>query len=387
MRFSRKRFITSVLAVPMCVMLAGCGSSDSEAASSNIESEAEEMNKLFNVKKIGRTYETEDQLWLGLSGSGAEFEFTGDTLKITAVGNMSGENNRPRLAVYVDGERKVDEMLSDTPTDLEIKGKGDAPVNVQIIKLSEAAQSCCSITGIDAGGGSIKPAADKAHKIEFIGDSITCGYGVDDEDQNHHFETSTEDCTKAYAYKTAQLLDADYSLVSYSGYGIISGYTDSGKKVPAQQVPKYYEKLAFTHSKGFGKIKPDTLDWDFSLFQPEAVVINLGTNDASYTGSDTERKEDYVTSYVKFLKTIREKNPGARIYCTLGIMDSRLNSSVEEAAKAYTDETGDDNIRTFLFKMQDAQNDGLAADWHPTEKTHQKSAEALADFIKTDLGW
>lgn len=49
--------------------------------------------------------------------------------------------------------------------------------------------------------------------MEFIGDSITCGYGVDDPDKEHHFKTATEDVTKAYAYKTALALNADYSMV------------------------------------------------------------------------------------------------------------------------------------------------------------------------------
>lgn len=61
-------------------------------------------------------------------------------------------------------------------------------------------------------------------------DSITCGYGVDDEDRSHQFSTKTEDATKAYAYKTAQLLNADYSLVSYSGHGVVLGYTTREKR-------------------------------------------------------------------------------------------------------------------------------------------------------------
>jgi len=378
-----RRIVSAVLSVLLCTALVGCGAGDKRGNGNEVE----EMNGLFNVKKVGRTYENDKELWLALSGSGAEFVFTGDTLKITMVGNRSGGQEEPRVAVYVDGERKADEMLPDTPKDIEIKGKGSEPVTVQIIKLSEAAHSCCAVTAIDAAGGSIKPAPARTHKIEFIGDSITCGYGVDDEDKDHHFSTSTEDCTKAYAFKTARLLDADYSLFSYSGWGIISGYTDSGKKVPNQQVPKVYEKLAYTNSKGFGSVTPQSMAWDFSAFQPDAVVINLGTNDASYAGEDPKRREDYTTSYVKFLKTVREKNPNARIFCTLGIMDGRLNSCVEDAARIYTEETGDDNVRTFLFRMQDMQNDGLVADWHPTEKTHQKSAEDLAEFIRSDMGW
>lgn len=377
------KIVSAAFSVLMSAVLIGCGSEDKNSNGNEVE----EMQGLFNVKKVGRTYENDKELWLALSGSGAEFVFTGDTLKISMTGNRTDGKEEPRAAVFVDGERKADVMLPDKQTDIEIKGKGSEPVTVQIIKLSEAAQSCCAVTAIDPGNGSIKPAPVRQHKIEFIGDSITCGYGVDDENENHHFSTSTEDCTRAYAYKTARLLDADYSLFSYSGWGIISGYTESGSKLPNQQVPKVYEKLAFTNSKGFGSVTPQSIAWDFSAFQPDAVVINLGTNDASYCGDDAKRREDYTSSYVNFLKKVREKNPSARIFCTLGIMDSRLNTCVQDAAKRYTEETGDSNVRTFMFKMQDMQNDGLVADWHPTEKTHAKSAEALAEFIRSDMGW
>lgn len=377
------KIVSAAFSVLMSAVLIGCGSEDKNSNGNEVE----EMQGLFNVKKVGRTYENDKELWLALSGSGAEFVFTGDTLKISMTGNRTDGKEEPRAAVFVDGERKADVMLPDKQTDIEIKGKGSEPVTVQIIKLSEAAQSCCAVTAIDPGNGSIKPAPVRQHKIEFIGDSITCGYGVDDENENHHFSTSTEDCTRAYAYKTARLLDADYSLFSYSGWGIISGYTESGSKLPNQQVPKVYEKLAFTNSKGFGSVTPQSIAWDFSAFQPDAVVINLGTNDASYCGDDAKRREDYTSSYVNFLKKVREKNPSARIFCTLGIMDSRLNTCVQDAAKRYTEETGDSNVRTFMFKMQDMQKDGLVADWHPTEKTHAKSAEALAEFIRSDMGW
>jgi len=55
-----------------------------------------------------------------------------------------------------------------------------------------------------------------------------------------------------YAYKTAEALDADYSMVSFSGYGIVSGYTGEGVKSAEQLVPMYYEKLGFSYGTYFG---------------------------------------------------------------------------------------------------------------------------------------
>ncbi|MBR6874427.1 MAG: GDSL family lipase [Ruminococcus sp.] len=378
------------------MMLAGCGASDSSSGNSETashseskgdESTVENAGAYGNVKVVGRTYESDGVLWLGYSGTGVDFDFTGDTLKINMIGSYSGMDNKPRAALYVDGERKDDQLIASDGTTFEVKGSPDKAVNVKLVKLSECGNSSIGILNIDAGGGTVTPAAAKSHKIEIIGDSITCGYGVDDEDPNHHFATSTEDCTKSYSYKTAQLLDADYSLVAMSGWGIISGYSGDGKKVEVQQLPKYYDKIGYNYNKGFGSVKAETLDWDFNKFVPDVIVINLGTNDASYTGTKKDRQQDYQDSYVAFLKQIREKNPTAKIYCTLGIMDARLNKVMAAAAEAYTAETGDSNIATFEFPLQDSANDGIVADYHPSDTTHTKSAQLLADFIKQDMGW
>lgn len=347
-----------------------------------------------NVKLVGRTYLMDDTLWTALSGAGAEFVYTGKKLEVTIVGDGSAtvannNDNYARAAVYVDGERVVDDMINEAEKTYTVfESDTEKTVNVQIIKLSECAMSTMGIKPLSVGeGGKVEPAAKKAHSIEFIGDSITCGYGVDDEDENHHFSTSTEDVTKAYAYKTAKALDADYSMFSTSGYGIISGYTSTDEKVPAQTIPQYYESYGFSYNSFAGTQKPSEIQWDFSAYQPEVVVINLGTNDDSYCKSDGEKQEEYSVAYVEFLKRVREKNPNAKIFMTVGIMGQRIYPAVEMAKYMYTNETGDENVVTLKFDQQDSANDGLVADYHPTAKTHDKAAQKLAEEIKAQMGW
>ena len=344
-----------------------------------------------NVKLLGRTYFKDNVLWLGFSGTGVDFDYTGKDLDITVVGDMAAfgsADNQARVAVYVDGERVVDQMIDEGEKKLDVFTSDEAKtVNVKVIKLSEAAQSCCGLKPVElAEGETMAPAAAKTHRIEFIGDSITCGYGVDDEVKEHHFSTTTEDCTKSYSYKTAQKLDADYSLVSLSGYGIISGYSGDGKKVPEQTIPQYYDKLGYTWGGAFGEEKPSDIEWDFSSFEPEAIVINLGTNDASYAKKE-ELKKEYAAGYVDFIKQIREKNPNAKIFMTLGIMGQDLNLYMKQAYLDYTKETGDKNIAFFDLPVQNGNEDGYAADWHPTEATHEKASDALAAKIKEEMGW
>lgn len=344
-----------------------------------------------NFKQLGRTYFADGKIYCAHSGTGVEFTFEGTSCTVTIegdtnAGSPASADNYARAAVYVNGERKADEMIDAPAKTIEISADGSETA-VKIVKLSESAQSTYAISDITIDGTNEKPTENKTHLIEFIGDSITCGYGVDDEDKDHHFATRTEDCTKAYAYKTAEKLDADYSLVSFSGHGIISGYSGDGNKVPSQIVPPYYDHIGYTWSK-FEGFDPLAIDWDFSAArEPDVIVINLGTNDDSYCKNKDDRCEEYRTEYINFVKQIREKNPNAKIIGTLGIMGQNLYPYVELALKDYTSETGDTNVDFMMFDQQNMNEDGIAADWHPSEKTHEKAAEKLAAKIKESMGW
>ena len=70
-----------------------------------------------SVKTIGRTYLYNDTLWAAFSGAGAEFIFTGKKLEITVTGDFAStagnDENYARIAIYVDNERVVDDMLDE----------------------------------------------------------------------------------------------------------------------------------------------------------------------------------------------------------------------------------------------------------------------------------
>ncbi len=343
-----------------------------------------------NVKLLGRTAYINDTLCCALSGTGVEFEFTGTKCTITVTGDStstssSAADNQARIGIYVNGERVIDDMVDKSEEVYNVfESETEKKVTVSLVKLSESANSTIGIKEIKAVGTAIKPTEKKEKLIEFIGDSITCGYGVDDPDKNHHFSTKTEDVTKTYAYKTAQSLGADYSMVSFSGYGIISGYSGDGKKVANQILPPLYDKLGFTWSSN-SLFSPSNEEWDFSKRCPDAIVINLGTNDDSYTKDNKELQEEYSEAYKEFIKTVREKNPDAKILCILGVMGDRLFPYVQQAVDNYKADTGDENVHALKLAVQSA-GDGYGADWHPSEATHQKVAEKVADKIKEILG-
>ena len=121
---------------------------------------------------------------------------------------------------------------------------------------------------------------------------------------------------------------------------------------------------------------------DFAAFQPDWIVINLGTNDLSWCGTDEERGKKFAALYTCFLKTVRKDNPNARILCTLGVMGTGLNGMIRQAADTYRKETGDRQIRVLLLEEQDAARNGYGSDFHPNEITQRSLAGTVTEAIK-----
>lgn len=344
-----------------------------------------------SVKYLGRTLSQNDILWLALSGSGIEFSYEGQYLEICLQGDdhTAACTDHARIAVYIDDERVLDAMIRSSQQSYTIINESSSRnCTVRLIKLSEAPMSIVGIRElIIDDAAKIEPAPDKIHRIEFIGDSITCGYGTDDNDMSHTFSTSTEDVTKAYAYRTAQILEADYSMVSYSGYGVYSGFTDENvdTRNVAELVPPYYPLVGFSRGTYLGTAVTMT-DWDFHCFEPEIIVLNLGTNDNSYCKDNAQRQSAFVPCYQDFLTLIREKNPNAYILSVYGLMNNELSPYIENAINQYRRSSGDDHISFFLLPTQ-TDDDGYVIDFHPSLNTHRKAALAVAAKIREVMGW
>lgn len=342
------------------------------------------------VKIIGRSYLSDTTLYFALSGSGIAFTFTGKKLSITLEGSEASllpdkRENHPRIAFYVNQNRVIDDLIDEKEkTYTLLDSEETTTIEVQLIKLSECAMSTIGVKKITYEGDCPTPLPAKKHKIEIIGDSITCGYGVDDENPEHHFTTATEDVTKSYSYKTVSALDADYSMFSISGYGIISGYTDDIHTIhDDQRIPDFYPYVGFSYDT-FGGKAPQEIDWDFSKFQPDIVVINLGTNDDSYCQEDKARQEIYAKAYTAFLSQVRKANPDAAIFCVLGLMGSRLFPYIEKACSQFRETTGENKLYTVLLPEQDG-NIGYVADYHPMERFHSAAAITLTQALKQYL--
>lgn len=323
-----------------------------------------------NVKFIGRFYIKDEITWLVLSGSSIEFYLTGKSAEINLAGDGSSiylaEDQRPRYAIYADDKQLIDTTMGELEKTIELfNNPEEKEIKIRIILLSEGSHGPIGIKNINVNSCSetvIRPSEYKKYRIEYIGDSITCAYGIECASTSEPFQTTTQNFEKSYAYLSAQELDADYSGVCYSGSGVAGG---------GSQMPDHYTKTnAFTSYNE---------EWDFAKFPNDVVLINLGTNDSGYAAES--KHDEYIQKYASFLELIREKNPNAYIVCTLGMMGcENLFPLIEKAISLF----GDEKVSSFLLPQQKIE-DGIGSQYHPNAVTHAKAAKIVAEKIKEIL--
>jgi lysophospholipase L1-like esterase len=330
-----------------------------------------------NVKIIGRANYQDGYLWVGLTDAGIEYEFNGKatSINVTADNTAFSEETPARIIIYADGAEYLDTVITEKVTDFKVTFKNGGPHVVRFMKVSEAERGSIRINEIKCDSKKIKPTADLPKKIEFIGDSITSAYGVDGS-LSETFTTRTQDGTKSYAYRTAKKFNADYSIVSYSGFAILSCMSFDGGRTPNSTVPPIYDRLGFSFAPNVfddGTYELQAATWDYRRFIPDLVVINLGTNDSSYFDTIDPSKvpseiEAFIQAYEDFIIDLRNYYPKAEILCTVGIMGDQSFQYIEQAVSNYKANNNDTHVRTFKFSEQNVEKNGLGTDVNQTDR-------------------
>lgn len=348
-----------------------------------------------NVKITGRTLFVDNVRYLGYSGSSISFTFVGKWAKAVIWSDTTDwvDELKGQIAVYINEEELPTKRICLNKEEGEYllyQGEEVKQVTVTIMKYSEAAFGKCGIRSIETDSLKLcPPPAAKERKIEIIGDSITCGYGVEAENELVPFHTATENPTKSYSLLTAKALNADANLVSWSGNGIISGFVEETATEPLEKwlMPEVYQYTDLSCSdKLFGDDESKWERWDFHRFVPDLILINLGTNDCSWCKDIQERKNQYRDRYVTFLEYVRSQNPRAKIICMLGTMDQRVIKELEEAVSIYMNKQKD-NAVYFLPLPAQKPEDGYGADWHPCPLTHRITADLVVSKAKEIMNW
>ena len=230
---------------------------------------------------------------------------------------------------------------------------------------------------LDDGCRLLAPEPLESRRIEFIGNSITCGYGVESINAPDPFEDETENHYLTYASITSRRLHALHTSISRSGIGIYRNY-NGPREGNADPMPKEYGYTLFNdHSQA----------WDFSRYTPDVICINLGTNDFSTNNYDASRYEE---AYRRFLHQLRQHYPTQPIVLLAGPMldekEHSLQTKILDRVAKDFQKAGDRAIHRFNFSRQTGEL-GYGASWHPSARQHQRMADELTPFLQELLHW
>lgn len=241
---------------------------------------------------------------------------------------------------------------------------------------------------LDEGRHLVEAPEFPSRKIEFIGNSITCGYGNEGTIASEHFDYATENHYYSYASLAARALKAQHWVVARSGIGAYRNYGGPKAGTPDSNMPVQYEYTGYAPESrlrqqgGF-----DSERWDFSRYQPDVVCINLGTNDLSTNNYDTKLLKQ---GYQRLLQMVRQHNPQAKVVFLCGSMlggkeldiaKQLLNEVAAEANKA-----GDKEVYRFDFTPQNGDL-GYGNDYHPSIWQHEKMAAELTAYLRALMQW
>lgn len=222
----------------------------------------------------------------------------------------------------------------------------------------------------------LQPLKKPTRKIEFFGNSITCGYAMEDtvSDLSYgYFENNYN----SYAAITARHFNAQYHCTAKSGIGVTISWFPL-------IIPEMYNRLDPEDSSS---------KWNFKNYIPQVVVLNLLQNDSWLVNMPTHEQfkrqfgtikpseEFIINAYQKFVKTIRNTYPKAQIICMLGNMDITKKGSpwpgyVEKAVAPLKDK----NIFTFIAPYKET-------DGHPKTAEQKHLADLLIKFISEHIKW
>ena len=266
------------------------------------------------------------------------------------------------------------------------KGKGTYTIaefgqksvhEIEIVKISELEFGKTTFLGFDLGtDGTIIPMRDKRElTIEFIGNSITCGYGNEGR-LGERFGASTENHYMTYAAITARSFNARPLVASRSGIGIYRNYAGPSEG-NADCMSNNYDRVFLYDAKP---------KFDFRQ-KPDLVCINLGTNDFSTPGVDTAK---FIDRYLYLISQIQTNYTNPEIVCLIGPMlggdELALERQCVQAVVSRANAANKGRVHFFELSEQN-QKDGLGIDWHPTVRQHIKNARELIGYISKLKEW
>ena len=250
------------------------------------------------------------------------------------------------------------------------------------------------VRGLGWEDGEFLPLPDPACRLEFVGDSLTSGEGVVGAVTETDWVPALFSASQSWAKQTADLLGAEFRLISQSGWGVRSSWDND----PTHTLPSVYDRVCGPAFGMGNEAMGAQYLYNFDSWQPSAVVINLGTNDAGAMNSppwhgpegqvfqqtgDERGMTLFRNSVVEFLKDLRRHNPAAKLVWVYGMIGGPLAPTLESAVERFRRETGDQNA--YFLPLPAATEDTMGSRQHPGPLCHQAAAEAASEFLYSIL--
>lgn len=361
------------------------------------------ISELPYKRILGRTNGRRDVLTLFWNASGIELNVKASELWVTVKSDY--ETFEPWMDILINNVQTQRLMLTEgTKEYCVFRGLNpDLIWNVKILRdtqpIDRDPRMLMQILGLRTDDSAeFMPLREPSMRIEFIGDSITTGEGMGgallDQDWTGQYMNAIDN----YTFMTARELNAEYHVFSQSGWGVIANWENDARLI----IPPYYEQVCGFLDPAVNEPLGALEKWNFASWQPDAVVINLGTNDKCaftmppFTDPDTgevyklhtlpdgnmdpadvKRFEDGV---LDFLKMLRRDNPDAYLVWALGMLGNGLNDACQRAVDRFKAETGD--RRADFLALPDTAPGEFGSRQHPGHRSHVHASRVLTAFLR-----
>ena len=333
------------------------------------------------IRLMGRMDPAQQPPALDWTGSGMEFRFRGSD----AWAKLEAPAASPIMwmIVLADGQPitrfPVEPGIRMYPLLLGLEAGQERTVTLmketQCMPDQSAATVLLHSLRIDGELLELKP---RDHRIEFIGDSLTSGEGALAARDNMEWVTPWFTARGNYSWYACEMLNAERSVLSQSGWGVNWDYQHNEKNNMSDAYEYVAGVLRGPEAEARGCRKP----WDFSRWQPDIVCIRLMTNDNNGINERNSLEQDRETAVqgaVDLIRKVRKHNPGAKIVWILPATDCRPELAAEAVRRAQ--EEGMENI--YAYTMPDYGPEECGARWHPNASYNRRVGEQLGAWLKT----
>ena len=239
---------------------------------------------------------------------------------------------------------------------------------ITLCKDTESGIGWLEITGVKTER-LVRPPALPKRKIEFIGNSITAGTGMDESEipcgKGEWYDQ--HNAWMSYGAQTARLLEAQWHLTAVAGIGLV--HSCCGMDI---LMPQVFDKM---------DLRDNTGAWDFQQYVPDIVTLCLGQNDG------IQDSAIFCGAYMRFLGDIRRQYPMTQIVCLTSPMGNKALTGVQKrylgAVVAAMRASGDRRVSSYFFSKQYSRGCG----GHPDLGEHGLIAQELTAYLRRLMKW